>query len=83
MLLNIVNAELCECNSCKDCTEKLNSISCTEVRLIKNIEINQSDALIDTPWMKPRHCISIFNIESKIFDCQGKEIKLVQLPLIN
>ncbi|PIN66469.1 MAG: hypothetical protein COW47_00715, partial [Candidatus Huberarchaeum crystalense] len=38
LVLNpIVAAEICECNSCEDCTKKLNDASCTEVYLSKNI----------------------------------------------
>jgi len=53
-----INAEICECNSCEDCTKKLNDASCTEVYLSKNISAE-------------RGCISSKGISNKILDCKG------------
>ncbi len=54
---------VCECNSCSDCTNKLNSANCSQVNLTTNI-INHSGTCINNPA----------NFNNKIFDCQGYTI---------
>jgi len=54
----------CTCNSCSECTEKLNNASCTEVYLTADI-VNQTGTCIDNPA----------NFNNKIFDCQGHKIE--------
>ncbi|MEM2768408.1 MAG: right-handed parallel beta-helix repeat-containing protein, partial [Candidatus Pacearchaeota archaeon] len=53
----------CTCNSCKDCMDKLNDPSCTEVKLINDI-INHTGTCINNPS----------NFSNKVFDCQGYRI---------
>jgi len=73
LLLNTGTAEVCECDSCKDCTVKLESSLCTEVKLINDMTITQKEELVDEMI-----CIKITESANKIFDCQGNEIKVPQ-----
>ncbi len=57
------NAEACECDSCEDCTKKLNDNLCGEVKLTTNI-LNPAGTCINNPE----------NFTGKIFDCQGNRI---------
>ncbi|MEM4347590.1 MAG: NosD domain-containing protein [Candidatus Altiarchaeota archaeon] len=54
---------VCTCNSCSDCNAKLNSVSCTEVKLTADIS-DFAGTCIDNPS----------NFTNKIFDCQGYRI---------
>ncbi|MEM4152595.1 MAG: right-handed parallel beta-helix repeat-containing protein [Candidatus Pacearchaeota archaeon] len=60
---SLTSAASCYCDSCADCTSKLNNSSCTEVKLTANI-INFVGTCIDNP--------AGFN--NKVFDCQGYKI---------
>ncbi|MCX6741870.1 MAG: right-handed parallel beta-helix repeat-containing protein [Candidatus Pacearchaeota archaeon] len=52
----------CPCNSCEDCTSKLNSPFCSAVKLTQ--DINSTGTCIDNPE----------NFNNKTFDCQGHSI---------
>ncbi|PKM92100.1 MAG: hypothetical protein CVU81_02285 [Euryarchaeota archaeon HGW-Euryarchaeota-1] len=65
-----VSAEICECNSCKDCTEKLSDDLCSEVRLINDINLLHKEEFVDE-----KKCIVISESANKVFDCQENEIK--------
>ncbi|MDI6730836.1 MAG: right-handed parallel beta-helix repeat-containing protein [Candidatus Altarchaeum sp.] len=68
-----VSAEICECNSCKDCIEKLSEDSCSEIRLNKDIDIHsQEEGIISYGTFS---CIESLEFNNKIFDCQGHKIK--------
>jgi len=58
-----VNADVCYCNNCTGCTDALNNISCTEVKLNSNI-MNHPETCINDPE----------NFNNKILDCQGHTI---------
>jgi len=83
--LNTVGAEVCECNSCISCTERLSDNSCDEVRLINDIFISNNEDFIKGKYGRTS-CIVGSNVEGlynysfndKIFDCQGHEIKRVK-----
>ncbi len=71
--INQVSAEICECNSCKSCTEKLSNDSCNEVRLVSDINIlSQEEGIFKYNLFR---CICPIEFNNKIFDCQGHEIK--------
>jgi len=61
---NSSHYDKCTCNSCSECTEKLNSPFCTEVYLTADIT-NQAGTCINNPE----------NFNNKIFDCQGHTIE--------
>jgi len=73
LLLNTGTAEVCECDSCKDCTVKLESSLCTDVKLINDMTITKKEELVDEMI-----CIKISESANKIFDCRENEIKVPQ-----
>ena len=61
--INLAYSYTCECNSCSDCGNKLNSTSCDVVILNQSI-IATNTSCINNPIM----------LSNKVFDCQGNSI---------
>ncbi len=62
LLFAVSFAAVCYCSSCLDCTNKLNSLSCREIKLTQNINTSKT-------------CISdLITFSNKTFDCQGYTI---------